>query len=345
MSTQGHGIRIGQLEIYAEERSEGSPASVFIHYWGGSRRTWSAVIERLRHRSRCIAVDLRGWGKSGRQADDYSLFAQADDVKGVIEALKVKDFVLVGHSMGGKIAQILAGQRPEGLRAVVLVAPAPPTPLHARDVQKRSMLASYRTPEGIGDALKVINHRPLTFARRLQVTEDSLGGAEAAKIAWISQGMALDISHQTASINVPVGVIVGSADQVEKEPPCAPRCCRWSRALSSRPSMGWGTFRPLSRPTRLPKQFPVSLRPQIRREPATACNGLSNQIGALWRYLMLRVEPPSRVRAIHLEPMVVTAGTKQAEIVQKGRKTRLPYQLPIGKASAFWVISGQIKML
>jgi hypothetical protein len=60
---------------------------------------------------------------------------------------------------------------------------------------------------------------------------------------------------------------------------------------------------------------------------------------------MLRVEPPSRVRAIHLEPMVVTAGTKQAEIVQKGRKTRLPYQLPIGKASAFWVISGQIKML
>jgi pimeloyl-ACP methyl ester carboxylesterase len=129
MSTQGHSIRIGQLEICAEERGEGSPALVFIHYWGGSRRTWSAVIERLRHRFRCIAVDLRGWGKSGRQADDYSLFAQADDVKGVIEALKVKDFVLVGHSMGGKIAQILAGQRPEGLRAVVPVAPAPPTPL------------------------------------------------------------------------------------------------------------------------------------------------------------------------------------------------------------------------
>jgi pimeloyl-ACP methyl ester carboxylesterase len=147
----------------------------------------------------------------------YSLFAQADEVEGVIQALKLKDFVLVGHSMGGKIARIFAGRRPDGLRAVVLAAPAPPTPLYAPDAQKRSMLASYTTPEAIRDALKVINHRPLTIAQRLQVTEDSLGGAEAAKVAWVSQGMVLDISKQTDSITVPVCVIVRSADQVEKE--------------------------------------------------------------------------------------------------------------------------------
>ena len=209
MSAKGQRIRVAQLEIYAEE--EGSPALVFIHYWGGSRRMWSEVIAPLSERFRCIAVDLRGWGRSDRHADDYSLFTQADDVEGVIEALKVSDFVLVGHSMGGKIAQIVAGRRPDGLRAVVLVAPAPPTPLYAPDAQKQS------TPEGIGDALKVINHRPLTIAQCLQVTEDSLGGAEAAKITWVSQGMALDIFKQAASITVPVCVVVGSADQVEKE--------------------------------------------------------------------------------------------------------------------------------
>jgi len=217
MSTQSHTIRVGQLEIYAEEQGEGSPALVFIHYWGGSRRTWSEVIARLSNRFRCVAVDLRGWGKSDRGADDYSLFSQADDVDGVIEALKLKDFVLVGHSMGGKIAQILAGRRPNGLRAVVLVGPAPPTPLHVPEAQKQNILANYTTPEGIGEVLKVINHRPLTIAQRLQVTEDTLGGAEGAKVAWLSQGMALDISEQTASIAAPVCVIVGSADQVEKE--------------------------------------------------------------------------------------------------------------------------------
>jgi pimeloyl-ACP methyl ester carboxylesterase len=217
MSVQGHRIRVGQLEIYAEEEGEGSPDLVFIHYWGGSRRTWAEVIAPLSKRFRCIAMDLRGWGKSDHHANDYSLFAQTDDVEAVIGALKAKNFVLVGHSMGGKIAQILAGRRPEGLRAVILVAPAPPTPLHVPDAQKQSMLASYTTPEGIGEALKVISHRPLTVSQRLQVTEDSLGSAEAAKVAWISQGMALDISKQTASITVPVCVIVGSADQVEKE--------------------------------------------------------------------------------------------------------------------------------
>src|SRR5271155_2247328 len=217
MSSKGHSIRAANLQIYAEEAGERSPALVLLHSWGGSRRTWSEVIARLSSRFRCIAVDLRGWGKSDRQTEDYSLFAQADDVAGVIKSLKVKNFVLVGHSMGGKIAQILAGRRPDCLRAVVLVAPAPPTPLHAPDAQKRSMLASYTTPEGIGEVLKVINHRPLTIAQRLQVTEDTLGGAEAAKVAWLSQGMALDISEQAGSITAPVCVIVGSADQVEKE--------------------------------------------------------------------------------------------------------------------------------
>jgi pimeloyl-ACP methyl ester carboxylesterase/predicted SnoaL-like aldol condensation-catalyzing enzyme len=216
-NTKSHKIRVGQVEIYAEEKGHGSPALVFLHYWGGSRRTWSQVIEPLSKRFRCIAIDLRGWGKSDHHAKDYSLLSQADDVEAVIEELNLMDFVLVGHSMGGKIAQVLAGRRPDGLRGVVLVAPAPPTPLHVPETQKQAMLASYTTPEGIVDALKIVSHRPLTLAQRLQITEDSLGGAEGAKTTWVSESMPLDISKQTASINVPVCVIVGSADQIEKE--------------------------------------------------------------------------------------------------------------------------------
>jgi pimeloyl-ACP methyl ester carboxylesterase len=79
------------------------------------------------------------------------------------------------------------------------------------------MLAAYTTPEGVGITLEAINQRPLTIAQRLQVTEDSFGGAEGAKVVWVSQGMDLDITKQTASINVPVCVIVGSEHKVEKE--------------------------------------------------------------------------------------------------------------------------------
>jgi len=213
----GQSIRVDNLDLYAEDTGEGAPALVFIHYWGGSRRTWSDVIASLADRFRCIAIDLRGWGNSDRHANDYSLFTQASDAERIIEAVDAKDFVLVGHSMGGKIAQILAARQPPGLRGLVLVAPAPPTPIVLPDEQKRRMLDSYATPAGVQNALEVLTHRPLNDDQRRQVTEDTVGGAEGAKLAWVSQGMALDISEQAAAISVPVCVIVGSADQVERE--------------------------------------------------------------------------------------------------------------------------------
>jgi len=217
VSVTGRSVRVDDLDLYAEDRGEGAPTLVFIHYWGGSSRTWSEVIGLLADRFRCIALDLRGWGKSDRHAQDYSLSAQASDVEHVIEAFDVEDFVLVGHSMGGKIAQILAARRPRGLRALILVAPAPPTPILIPDEQKRGMLDSYATPDGVRDALQVLTHRQLSDDQRRQVTEDTVGGAEGAKIAWVSQGMALDISEQTAAISAPACIIVGSADQVESE--------------------------------------------------------------------------------------------------------------------------------
>ena len=87
MSARGDKMRVGQVEIYAEETGQGSQALVFLHHWGGSRRTWSGVVERLSDRFRCIAVDLRGWGRSDRQAEDYSLFAQANDVERILKTV------------------------------------------------------------------------------------------------------------------------------------------------------------------------------------------------------------------------------------------------------------------
>src|SRR5882672_3177614 len=43
MSARSHKIPAGQVEIYAEDTGQGSPALVFLHYWGGSRRTWTGV--------------------------------------------------------------------------------------------------------------------------------------------------------------------------------------------------------------------------------------------------------------------------------------------------------------
>jgi len=203
------------INLHVAQRGSGQVAILFLHYWGGSSRTWDPVIDRLSGHHRCVAVDLRGWGKSDHSASDFSLAAQASDVEAVIAELGLADFVLVGHSMGGKIAQIVASHRLVGLRALVLVAPAPPTPVLVPDEEKQMRLAGYRSEEGVQMVLGILAGRTLSEAHRRQVVEDTLGGQEEAKEAWISQNMALDISSAASAIEIPVHVIVGDADKVE----------------------------------------------------------------------------------------------------------------------------------
>lgn len=210
-------VSVNGLNLHVAQKGSGQTAIVFLHYWGGSGRTWGPVIDRLSEHHRCVAVDLRGWGKSDCTASDFSLAAQASDVEAVIAELGLTDFVLVGHSMGGKIAQIVASRHPPGLRVLVLVAPAPPTPVLIPDEEKEMRLAGYRSEEGVGMVLGILAKRPLSEAHRRQVVEDTLSGQKEAKEAWIGQNMAVDISSAASAIEVPVHVIVGDKDKVETE--------------------------------------------------------------------------------------------------------------------------------
>ena len=103
--------------IHVAENGAGEPALMFLHYWGGSSRTWRGVIDRLGGKPRCIALDQRGWGDSVAIDGRYDLRTMADDAEGVAGALGLSRYVLVGHSMGGKVAQIIAARRPHKHRA------------------------------------------------------------------------------------------------------------------------------------------------------------------------------------------------------------------------------------
>ena len=120
--------------------------------------------------------------------------------------------------MGGKIAQILAARRPAGLKGLVLVAPAPPTPMEVSEEQREAALNSYLSPAGVEIALTILTSRQLSPELRKQVTDDTLGGTFAAKRAWFEQGMTLDVRDLVGNINVPTTVVVGDADKVENEP-------------------------------------------------------------------------------------------------------------------------------
>jgi pimeloyl-ACP methyl ester carboxylesterase len=210
-------LRANELDFNIRDIGSKEPALVFIHYWGGTGRTWDLVARPLSERHRCVAPDLRGWGGSDKSATNYDLHVQADDVAAIIQSLGLSQYILVGQSMGGKIAQILSARRPKGLKGLVLVASAPPTPTGVPKEQRDGMLKSYQNAAGVDVALSRISHKQLSPELRQQVVEDTLGGAPSAKNAWPQEGMTLDITDLVGKINVPTTVIVGDADQVEPE--------------------------------------------------------------------------------------------------------------------------------
>jgi pimeloyl-ACP methyl ester carboxylesterase len=218
MSFNRRNLRVNGLDFNIRDIGSKEPALVFIHYWGGTGRTWDLVAQPLSEHYRCVAPDLRGWGGSDRGATDFDLHVQADDLAAIVQSLGLSQYIFVGQSMGGKIAQILGSRRPIGLKGLVLVAPAPPTPMGAAKERRDAMLNSYQSAAGVEMAIKMLTARQLSPELRQQVVDDSVGGAPEAKRAWTQAGMTIDISDLVGKINVPTTVIVGDADKVETEP-------------------------------------------------------------------------------------------------------------------------------
>jgi pimeloyl-ACP methyl ester carboxylesterase len=95
-------IPIGTLNLNVVDTGSGDPTLIFLHYWGGSARTWASAVRLLEPKFRCIAYDQRGWGSSDAPSDGYHLKNLADDAYLLIQTLGMKQYVLVGHSMEGR---------------------------------------------------------------------------------------------------------------------------------------------------------------------------------------------------------------------------------------------------
>ncbi len=199
------------LNFNVRESGAGEVALVFLHYFGGSSRSWDEVTARLPD-FRCITPDLRGFGDSDAPENGYSVDENADDIASLIEVLGVERFVLVGHSMGGKIALALAARRPAGLERLVLLAPSPPTPEPIPDSERERLSLGLGAPEAAEQTALSITARPISPAIRGRIIEDNLRSSRAAWHAWLQGGSREDISERMKRIEVPVLVLAGECD-------------------------------------------------------------------------------------------------------------------------------------
>ena len=108
-----------------------APPLLIVHGLFGSARNWGVIAKRLSDARQVVAVDMRNHGDSPWM-DSHSYPAMAEDLSKVIESLG-RPVDVLGHSMGGKAAMVLALTRPDLIRRLIVADIAPIAYAHTQD--------------------------------------------------------------------------------------------------------------------------------------------------------------------------------------------------------------------
>jgi pimeloyl-ACP methyl ester carboxylesterase len=143
MSTIAHELRsyinVGQenstpIDLYYEDHGSGTPV-VLIHGWPLSGASWEKQVAALLAAGhRVITYDRRGFGQSSKPAAGYDYDTFTEDLHKLVSALDLRDFALVGFSMGGgEVARYLGTYGSERVSKAVFMAAVPPFLLKTPD--------------------------------------------------------------------------------------------------------------------------------------------------------------------------------------------------------------------
>lgn len=127
----GYYVKVeSNVKVYVEDiNPQGKNTILFLHGWPGSHKLFEYQFDQLpRCGIRCIGLDTRGFGNSDKPWEGYDYDTLSDDVRCVVEALNLQDFILAGHSTGGAIAiRYMARHHGYGVSKLALFSAAAPS--------------------------------------------------------------------------------------------------------------------------------------------------------------------------------------------------------------------------
>ena len=100
------------------------PDIVFIHGYGSDSQSWVGTSPALFSMGRCWALDLPGHGKAWAEKPAATIEGLVDQIEGIIFSVPGRPVHLVGHSIGGLMAMLLAQRQTDHVASLVLLAPA-----------------------------------------------------------------------------------------------------------------------------------------------------------------------------------------------------------------------------
>ena len=239
-------IAVGQensapIELYYEDHGTGKPV-VLIHGYPLSGSSWEKQVAALLGAGhRVITYDRRGFGKSSQPATGYRYDIFAEDLRKLITHLDLKDFALVGFSMGGgEVARYIGKYGSTGVRKAVFIGGVPPFLLKAAD-----------NPEGVDGAVfegikKAVSADRFAFLSEFfknffntdvylgkRVSEQAIAAnwavaaaaSPAASVACVAT-WGEDFRKDLSRVDVPALVIHGDADRIVPFPASGSRTAK-----------------------------------------------------------------------------------------------------------------------
>ncbi len=126
-------------------RTGGSkPPLILLHGLTANGACWAALAHAIEEDYDVIMPDARGHGKSSVPDHGYRYEDHANDVVGLTEALRLSHPILIGHSMGGLVAAVVASRAPQLLRCLILADPTFLSPIVQRKVRDSDVADQHR---------------------------------------------------------------------------------------------------------------------------------------------------------------------------------------------------------
>ena len=220
-------VHVNDIQIAYEIQGEGHPL-LLIAGVGYSAWYWNKIIPDLSKNYQVISFDNRGAGDSGKPAGPYSVRMMAEDAIGLLEALHIPSAHVMGHSLGGFIAQELIQLKPDVVSKLVLASTNP----GGMDVIPITPEALEVLTNRDGDPLELITRgiaiacAPGFVEREPEIVQELIAyrftnpvpaeqyQAQVMAGAGMSTLSAQQVKERTDAIRVPTLILFGEFDQV-----------------------------------------------------------------------------------------------------------------------------------
>jgi len=203
--------------VYFTSTGKGS-AVVLLHGFLENSSMWNAVSNALSKKNRVICIDLLGHGKTENHGYIHTMENQAEMVKAVLNHLRLKKYVLIGHSMGGYIALEFAKLFPSNLKGLCLMnSTALADSKEKKTNRNRAIKAvkqNYKTFVRIAIPMLFSEENKTIFTSEVeQITNEALQISSQGIIASL-EGMKIRKNNTSLykNTNYPIQLIIGKQD-------------------------------------------------------------------------------------------------------------------------------------